>query len=73
MRLTLRVTVASLLVASPSVVAQVYLEWGDRRLDMTGRVAWREGDDLGIDLERPSRELRSELGQMLEAMLRSPI
>lgn len=49
------------------------LEWGNRRLDMAGRVVWRTDETTGIDLVRPSRELREEIGQMLEAMLRSPI
>ena len=57
----------------PEDVVEYRLEWGARRLDMRGRVAWREGDWLGIDLLEPSRELQEELQGMLRAMLSSPI
>lgn len=57
----------------PGRILDCRLDWGSWRLDLLGRVVWREGDTVGIDLTRPSRELRDELGKMLEAMLRSPI
>ena len=57
----------------PGVVFDYRLEWGRWRLEMTGRVVWREGETVGIDLRQPSRELQDEIGLMLEAMLRSPI
>ena len=49
------------------------LQWGEWRLELVGRVVWREGETVGIDLHQPSRELRDQIGLMLEAMLRSPI
>ncbi len=57
----------------PGAIVDYRLEWGNRRLDMTARVVWREDDTAGIDLQHPSRELQAEIGQMLEAMLRSQI
>ena len=57
----------------PGAVFDYRLEWASWRLDMTGRVVWRENDPVGIDLRQPSRELQDEIGRMLEAMLRSPI
>ena len=57
----------------PGSAVEYRLEWGNRRLDLAGRVAWREGDTVGIDLQGTSHELRAEIGQTLEAMLRSPI
>lgn len=57
----------------PGRVLDCRLDWGTWRLDLVGRVVWREDDTVGIDLTRPSRELRDEIGKMLEAMLRSPI
>ena len=49
------------------------LEWGIRRLDLSGRIAWRDGDCLGLELMEPSAEQQREIGRMLEAMLRSPV
>ena len=54
-------------------VLDLRLEWASWRLGLVGRVVWREEDTVGIDLRQPSRELRDEIGQMLDAMLRSPL
>lgn len=49
------------------------LEWQDRRLDVRGRIAWREGDYVGIELDSPSEEQQTEILSMLESMLLSAI
>jgi CRP-like cAMP-binding protein len=57
----------------PEAVVRYRLHWGRRRLAMTGRVAWREGDYLGIELQDTAPELQAELEQMVGEMLRSQI
>ena len=42
-------------------------------MDLSGRIAWRDGDYLGLELMEPSAEQQAEIGRMLEAMLRSPV
>ena len=47
------------------------LQWADRCLELRGRIAWREGDYVGIDLGDPSTSLQEELQETLEEMLAS--
>ena len=55
----------------PDSIVSYRLEWAERRLDLTGRIAWREGDYVGIELQNPSAKLQAKIQETLEEMLLS--
>ena len=45
------------------------LAWNDRQLGFVGRVAWREAEQVGIELQNPTPALQARLQETLEQML----
>ena len=51
-------------------VVRYRLAWNDKRLGLVGRVAWREAEQVGIELRDPTPRQQDELRETLELMLR---
>lgn len=50
-------------------IVRYRLRWHERRLALVGRVAWREAEEAGVELQDPKPEEQLELEAMLEQML----
>lgn len=51
-------------------IVRYRLMWNDKRHRFVGRVAWREAEQVGIELENPSPGQQAEIRETLEQMLR---